>query len=140
MEDDLRKIKCTKTRDPKKILDNIAAVEVQYGCALSPSKKTVVVVSAGRAHYAPVIAIARTTVWANNSGRKPTAAELVAKMHKQYCIMGGGNNNATNDDEEMVETALSTFEGTCYHCGGIGHRKVQCPFLKGKGGKNNDKN
>ena len=70
-------------------------------------------------------------------GRKPTAAELVAEMHKQYCIAGGDNNNATNDDEEMVETALSNFEGTCYHCGADDHRKAQCPLLKGKGGKNN---
>ena len=32
MEDDLRKIKCARTRDPKKILDNIVAIKVQYGC------------------------------------------------------------------------------------------------------------
>ena len=31
MEDDLQKIKLQKTRDPKKLLDDIAAVEVNTG-------------------------------------------------------------------------------------------------------------
>ena len=48
MEDDIRKIKCAKQRDPKKILNGIAAVEVQYGCNLSDSKKAACVVRAGR--------------------------------------------------------------------------------------------
>ena len=57
MEDDLRKIKCARTCDPKKILDNSVAIKVQYGCVLSASKKTAIVVQAGRANYVPVITI-----------------------------------------------------------------------------------
>ncbi len=39
MEDDLRKIKLQKTQDPKKLLDDIAAVEVQYRYILADAKK-----------------------------------------------------------------------------------------------------
>ena len=62
MEDDLRKIKCAKQRDFKKILNDIAAVEVQYGCDFSDSKKAACVVRAGRANYAAIIAVTGTPV------------------------------------------------------------------------------
>ena len=57
MEDDLRKIKLHKKKDPKDLLDNIAAVEVRYGCVLSPEKKAAVVVHAGNFDYAAVITV-----------------------------------------------------------------------------------
>ncbi len=44
IEDNLRKIKLLKTQDPKKLLGDIRAVEVQYGYALSETKKATVVI------------------------------------------------------------------------------------------------
>ncbi len=62
MKDNLRKVKCVKTRDPKKVLDDIVAVEVQYGCPLSDKKKNAVVGRAGRKNYAAVMVVTRTMV------------------------------------------------------------------------------
>ncbi len=39
VEEDLRKIKLSKIRNPKKLLDNIAAIKIQYGYVLPGTKK-----------------------------------------------------------------------------------------------------
>ena len=39
INDELCKIKINKQTDPKTLLDDIAAVEVQYGCMLFKEKK-----------------------------------------------------------------------------------------------------
>ena len=43
-DDNMRKIKLPQPWDPKKLLDNITAVEVQYGWVLSKPKKVIVVI------------------------------------------------------------------------------------------------
>ncbi len=87
MEDNLRKIKLQKTRDPKKLLDDIAAVEVQYGCMLAETKKAGVVICAGKTHYASLMAMMGSATRAAHN-RNETAEELVAEMYLQYRIMG----------------------------------------------------
>ncbi len=82
MEDDLQKIKLQKTWDPKKLLDNIAAVEVQYGCILADAKKAVVVICVGKTHYASLMAMLGSMTRAVHN-RNVTAEELVAEMHLQ---------------------------------------------------------
>ena len=81
MEDDLRRIKCAKQRDPKKILTDIAAVAVQYSCNLSDSKKAACGVRAGRANYAAIIAVTGTSIRGQHN-RAVTGEELVAEIHK----------------------------------------------------------
>ena len=93
MEDDLRKIKLHKKKDPKDLLSDIALVKVWYGCALSPDKKASVVVRGGKFDYAVVITVTGTTI-RSGSNRGATAEELVAEMHKQFCILGGKNKEA----------------------------------------------
>ncbi len=51
-------------------------------------------------------------------------------MYKQYCISGDRNKDA-GDDDEVKELALSANSDIiCYHCGGKGHKKNNCPKLK----------
>ena len=50
-DDDLRKMKLHKKKNPKNILDDIAVVKVQYGCAFLDGKKASVVVRTGKFNY-----------------------------------------------------------------------------------------
>ena len=135
MEDDLHKIKLHKKNDPKDLLDDIAAVEVRYRCTLLPDKKAAVVVRTGKFDYAAVIKVTGTTV-RGSKAQGATAEELVAEMHKQYCILGGRNKEASDDDnlKEMALSANSDIE--CYHCGQKGHKKNNCPKLRNQSGNN----
>ena len=136
MEDDLRKIRLQKTWNPNKLLDDIAAVEVQYGCVLSNAKKSAVIIHAGKTHYALLMAMLGSAKRAAHN-MNATAEELVAKMNLQCRIMGLGTGK-TGDDDDVVETTPSNFGGTCYHCRKPGHRKADCPLLKnGNSGRNN---
>ncbi len=135
MEDDLCKIKLHKKKDPKDLLDDIAAVKVQYKCVLLKDKKAAVVVRAGKFDYAAVITVTGTTIRVGNN-RGDTAEELVAEMHKQFCI-SGGKNKEDDDDDDMKETALSANSDIeCYYCGQKGHKKNNCPKLQNQSGNN----
>ncbi len=58
-------------------------------------KKAAVVVQAGKVDYATVITVTGTTIRAGNN-RGATAEELVAEIHKQFCISGGKNKEAVD--------------------------------------------
>ncbi len=111
-----------KTWDTKKLLDNIAAVEVQYRCILSDAKKSAVIIRVGKMHYTSLMAMLGSTIRAAHT-TNTTAEELVAEMHLQYKIMGL-DTGKTGGGDVVVETALSNFPGTCYHCGKPGHQKA----------------
>ncbi len=98
MDDELWNIKLSKRNDTKILLDDIAAVEVQYGCALLPEKKAAAVVRAGKFDYAAVVTVTGTTIKVG-SNRGATSEELVAEMHKQFCISGRKNDESDKDDE-----------------------------------------
>ena len=115
MEDDLQKIKLHKKKDPKILLDDIAAVEVQYGCVLLKDKKAAVVVHTGKFDYDAVITVTGTTIRANHA-RVPTAKELATEIHKQYCIPGGRNKEADNDDDVKDGALSANSDIECYHC------------------------
>ncbi len=50
MDDDLCKIKFHKQKDPKNLLDDIAAAEVQCRCVILKEKKAAVMVRTGNFH------------------------------------------------------------------------------------------
>ena len=79
-----------------------------------PEKKVAVVVCAGMFDYTVVITVTGTTIRAG-SNHGATAEELVAEMHKQFCISGGKIKDADEDDK-VKETALSANSDVeCYH-------------------------
>ena len=49
MEDDLRKLRLPRTKDPKTLRDTIAAIKVQYAPPLTEVRKKAVVLQAGAA-------------------------------------------------------------------------------------------
>ena len=107
MEDELCKIKLHNKKDPKNLLNDIAAVEVRYRCVLSPDKKAAVVVCTGKFNYAAVITVTGTTIRAG-SNRGATAEELVAKIHRQFCILGGKNKDTNKDDKAPRVAMISS--------------------------------
>ena len=60
MEDDLRKLKLPKDKDPKELLADMAAFEVQYKCRITDIRKVAVVLRAGTRHYAVTMTMSST--------------------------------------------------------------------------------
>ncbi len=106
MYQDTPKIKLTKRKDPKTLPYNIAAIKVQWRCALLDKKKEVVVVCMDKFNDSVVIKVTGTMVISVHvSGT--ISEELVVEMYKQFHISGDRNNYA-GDKDEVKEMALST--------------------------------
>ena len=81
MEDDLRKLKLPKDKDPKELQENMAAIEVQYSTPMIDESKSAVVLRAGMKDYA-VIMVMTSSMTVTGKSRNPTAAECITEMHK----------------------------------------------------------
>ena len=55
MEDDLSKSKIKRMENPKDIADSIAAIQVKYSCTIDENWKVVIIMHAGKAHYASIL-------------------------------------------------------------------------------------
>ena len=86
MDDDLRKLKLLRDKDPNELLADMAAIEVQFKCNMTEREKALVVLQAGRNDYSVIVTITRSMVKASLS-RPATVAKLAAEMHKQYRIV-----------------------------------------------------
>ena len=130
----------SQKKDPKNLLDDIAVVEVQYRCVLWKEKKAAVVVHTEKFYYAAVITVTGTTIRASMA-QGATMEELVAEMHKQYCILVRKNKEANDNDDVKKMTLCANSGIECYHCGQKGHKKNNCPKLQNQSGNNqgNDK-
>ena len=62
MDEDLCNIKLNKWKDPKTLLDEIAALKVQCGCALLEDKNAAVLVHINKFNYATVMTVTGTTI------------------------------------------------------------------------------
>ena len=112
MEDEMSKLKLDKKKDPKTLLEDMAAIEVRYGCALSEKKKAAVIIRAGKKDYATIMAVTGTSIRGARN-RAATAKELTLEMHKQWRIQGNVagddevDGDEDDDDDGELETALA---------------------------------
>ena len=129
MDDDLGKLKLPRDNDPKELLADMVAIEVQYKYHMTERKKAAAVSQAGSNDHSVVMtmtsSMAKTTF-----KRSGTAAKLVAEMHKQYRIAGHKtgkkSKEETDDDNEIALAEVDEFNGSCNHCGKKGHKEIDC--------------
>ena len=152
MEEELRKIRLPKKKDPKVILEDIAGLEIQYAITMTAKQKAALVIRVGRDHYPVVVTITNSQVRATYA-RCPTAKELNDAMQKQWRVTWGMRTQDTKKgcDDGGHETALTDVDKTsnanhggksmtCYHCGSDKYYAKDCPNKnrnKGKGQKGN---
>jgi len=136
MEDDLRKIDLPRDNDPKKLLAKMAAIQVQYSCIMTESRKAAVVLRAGSTDFSVIMAMKASLVQAIFK-RPATAAELVADMHKQYRIARNKTGKETDeetkegtgdqhDDCMMIHTALADVHVILVLENGVIPNKLSC--------------
>ena len=133
MEEDLRKIRLPKKKDPKVILEDIAAIEIQYAINLMDKQRAALVLRVGRDNYPVAMTITNSQVCAL-SGRGITAKELNDAMHKQWrvtwgtktpdtkkCYDDGGHETAPTDVDKTGDANHGAKSMKCYHCGSDKH-------------------
>ena len=78
IEDDLRKLKLPKDKDPKELQEHMAAIEVQYSTPMTDERKLAVALRADAKDYAVIMAMTSTMIISAKQ-RKPTAAEYIRR-------------------------------------------------------------
>ena len=61
MEDDLRKLKLPKDKDPKELHTDTAAIEIQYKCKMTKIRKVAIILPSGTKDYTVIIPMTSTT-------------------------------------------------------------------------------
>ena len=89
MEDALAKIRLGAKEDPWDLNDKIAAVQIKYSHKIADTRKAAIIMRAGKAHYAAVMATTSQVIRIRHS-RPAQAKELLAEMHTQWRTRGAG--------------------------------------------------
>jgi hypothetical protein len=128
-------------KDPRELLNELAAIECRYSLELTDSKKKAVVLRLGGQTYASIIAT--TTMIHRSKGTTLACDTLLEEMHIQWRLAGGKSKNDDKDSDKDDEVALiaSTKKGgkkggkkttnpdadkTCNHCTKKGHVEANC--------------
>ena len=109
MEDDLRKLKCPKDKDPKELLADMTAIEVKYKYKMTGIKKAAAILQADAKDYSAIMAMTSSMEISAHS-RKATAAEYITEMHRQYRNTNGSrkkHQKITNGDDYGHKTSLA---------------------------------
>ena len=80
MENDLRKLKLLKDKDPKEVQEKMAAIEVQYSTPMTDERKLSAVLRVGAKDYAVIMAMT-PTMTVTGKLRRPAAAKYITEMH-----------------------------------------------------------
>ena len=133
----LSKLKLTKKKNPRKIIEEIASCEVKFGIPVSDSKKIAQLICLGGSEYGTIILV--TQMCKRTEGKVCTSKNLVDKMWKQWRIKGGkeeGEKNSQEDEEaSLVKSEDKKMKGkdkkkkamrTCNHCQKKGHIEKDC--------------
>ena len=84
--------------------DKIAAVQIKYSCQISEARKMAMIIRAGKAHYAPILASMLQLVRVIKN-RGATSHELLTEMHSHWIIENQGKDD-DNDDSKPTEVVL----------------------------------
>ena len=82
LDEELRKIRLSRQKNPKDLLAKILAVEIKFGITCTDKKKMAVVLCAGKRDYAQVMTVQKT-ITKHVEKRDPTPREMVVAMYKQ---------------------------------------------------------
>ena len=135
MEDDLRRLKLPKDKDPRELLAEISATEVQYKCKMTDSKKAAVILRAGAKDYSVIMTMTSSIALATMK-QKATAKESIDEIHNQFHI--GQNKTATekkhqkltDEDDSGHKISLAEvghFKHRCYGYGKVENKRNDCP-------------
>ena len=75
LDEDLRRIDCSKRKDPKLFLDKISALNIRYGIAITTTGKCAVILGVGQKDSNTVITATKN--------RETKTQEMLDVMHKQ---------------------------------------------------------
>jgi hypothetical protein len=77
----LSKLRLTKKKNPRKIIEEIASCEVKFGIPVSDSKKVAQLICLGGSEYGTIISV--TQMCKRSEGKACTSKNLVDKMWRQ---------------------------------------------------------
>ena len=101
----LSKLKLTKKKNPRRIIEEIASCEVKFGIPVSDSKKVAQLIPLGGSEYGTIISVAQ--MCKRSKGKPCTSKHLVDEMWKQWRIKGGKEEGEENSEEEETSLANS---------------------------------
>jgi hypothetical protein len=90
----LSKLKLTKKKNPRKIIEEIASCKVKFGIPMSNSKKIAQLICLGGSEYGTIISV--TQMCKRTEGKVCTSKNLVDEMWKQWQIKGGKGEGEEN--------------------------------------------
>ncbi len=96
----LSKLKLTKKKNPRKLMEDIASCEVKYGVPISNGKKIAQLICLGGKKYSTVITV--TQMCKKSEGFTCTPKYIVDRMWKQWHIKGGKEKGKEEDEEETT--------------------------------------
>ena len=137
LDEELRRITLSRKKDPKDLLAEILAVEIEFGIKIGAVKKAAIILRPRKRVYAQVMTIKRT-ITKNTHKIEATPKETVEAMHKQWQIQRNkesANKKAVDDRHETALADVNESGENWYECGSPHHKRNRCPHQK-KGGRN----
>ncbi len=133
----MSKLKSTKKKNPRKIIEEIASCEVKFGIPVSNSKKIAQLICLGGSEYGTIISV--TQMCKRTESKVCTSKNLVDKMWKQWQIKGRKEEGEVNSQEDQEASLVKSEDKrkkgnvkkkketrTCNHCQKKGHIEKDC--------------
>jgi hypothetical protein len=102
----MSKLKLTKKKNPRKIIEEIASCKVKFGIPVSDSKKVAQLIRLRGREYGMVITV--TQMCKKAEGVTCTSKHIVDKMWKQWWVKGGKEHGKENSNDEEEASLAKT--------------------------------